>query len=225
MRAQPLLSVVNPGNLLRNLVPALILDFALPPLTYLSLTHYVPSLPSSIALGLGGIFPFTSILLGLIRHKYPDVIGLLILMGLVLSVLGSFLPGDLRLLITRRETLITGADGLVCLLSLFSARPLMYYIVRQLVTGNAPLQRARFNDQATFSHFHFRLVTLLWGIGWFGQAVLRVILMLTLSPVQLLAISSLFTSITVAMVVLTLLYVLYFIFLSSSSPISEQKGV
>ena len=42
MRAQPLLSVVNPGNLLRNLVPALILDFALPPLTYLSLTHYVP---------------------------------------------------------------------------------------------------------------------------------------------------------------------------------------
>src|SRR5262249_4313495 len=73
-----------------------------------------------------------------------------------------------------------------------------------------PADLDRFNElwQRPEARRVFRLLTLVWAVGWLGESSLKVVMVLTLSTAQVLAVSPfVFTGITVGLITWTLAYV------------------
>ena len=108
-----------------------------------------------------------------------------------------------------RESFVTGALGIVCLVSFLFPRPLLFYIGREFSTGNDPTRIAGFNDlwRSAGARYAFRLMTVVWGIGWVSEFLLRVLLVLTLTVGQVLIVSPIILQgITAALIVWTISY-------------------
>ena len=136
------------------------------------------------------------------------LIGALVLVGIVVSILATLLGGDPKLLLIR-ESFITGALGMVCLTSLVWSRPLMFYIGRQFSAGEDPAKIAEFNAlwQYPVARHTFRVMTIVWAIGWIGEFALRVAMVWTLSIPEVLVISPfVFNGITIGLIAWTLAY-------------------
>ena len=86
-------------------------------------------------------------------------------------------------------SMLTGAFGLLCLLSLLSPRPLGYYMYRWAFV-RTPEQLARLNAgwQVPYARFVRRLVTVVWGLAFVGEALFDTFLVYHLPIVQWMAI-------------------------------------
>ncbi len=196
------------GPSLRGLFPILVVDVACPYLAYRLLTQYVPGISTTVALGLAGVFPAGGSVASLARRRRLDIIGAIVLTGIVVSIAAVLLGGDPKIVLIR-ESFVTGALGIVCLVSLLFQRPLLFYIGREFSTGNDPTRIAAFNDLWRFAgaRHAFRLMTVVWGIGWVGEFLLRVLLVLTLTVGQVLIVSPIILhGITAALIVWTIYY-------------------
>jgi hypothetical protein len=129
---------------LRSLLPILVLDIACPYLAYHYLRQRLPRMPPSQALLLSGVFPVLNNLRSLVRSRTLDIIGVVILVGIVVGAASAFVTGDPKLLLIR-ESFVTGALALVCLASLLWRRPLLFFIGRDFSTGHDPARVAEFN--------------------------------------------------------------------------------
>src|SRR5229473_2115870 len=158
------------GPSIRGVVPSLVIDGLLPFLTYVLVTSYVPDVSQVIALGLSATFPTIYGLVSIVRRRHLDIIGAVVLVGIVVSILALLVGGDPKLLLIR-ESFVTGALGLVCLTSLVWPRPLMFYIGRQFSVGEDPAKIAEFNAlwQYPGARHTFRVMTIVWAIGWMGE--------------------------------------------------------
>lgn len=98
--------------------------------------------------------------------------------------------GSPKLLLIR-ESFVSALIGLAFLISLALPRPLLFYISRQFATGGDPARIATFNQGWRLPTMRrgMRLMTLVWGVGTLGEFALRVVLVLTLTIPQVLAIS------------------------------------
>jgi hypothetical protein len=193
---------------IRGAFPSLVIDGLLPFLTYLLLTSYVPHLSQVIALGLSATFPTVNGLLTIVRRRHLDIIGAVVLTGIAFSILATLVGGDPKLLLIR-ESFVTGALGIVCLTSLVWPRPLMFYIGRQFSVGEDPAKIAEFNAlwQYPRARHTFRVMTIVWAIGWISEFALRVVMVWTLSIPEVLAISPLvFNGITIGLIAWTIAY-------------------
>ena len=193
----------------RGVLHDLVIDGLCPFVMYVLLTSYVAGVSQVKALAAGAIFPATNGLFGIVRRKHVDIIGAVVLVGIVVSIVATAIGGDPKLLLIR-ESFVTGALGFVCLLSLLWTRPLMFYIARQFSTGNDPAKVQAFNDlwQRPLAPRTFRVLTVVWALGWMGEFGLRVIMVETLSIPHVLAISPIaFTGITVGLFAWTFAYV------------------
>jgi hypothetical protein len=199
--AQSLISV-------RSVVPALIVDGLCPFLTYTLLLRYVDNMSELTALAMGALFPAARGLVAIRRRGRIDVIGAIVLAGIGVSVLTLLVDGSPRLLLIR-ESFVTGALGLIALSSFAWPRPLLFYMGRQLSGGEEGLARERFDAlwESEKARRAFRLITLVWAVSWLAEFGLRIVMVLTLSVSQVLAISPfVFNGITVGLIAWTLAY-------------------
>ena len=120
-----------------------------------------------------------------------EPIGIIALIGISLGLIGAVAFNGNATLLKVRESVLTGAFGLICLLSLAAPRPAMFYMGRMFATGGDPERTAEFNELWTLPTVprRFRIVTLVWGIGLVGEAVFRTALAFSISTETFLIIS------------------------------------
>jgi len=158
-----------------------------------------------IALALSAVPAMVGTIITLIRQRSIDVLGAFTLITIVLSLGLTFLTGDARLFLIR-ESLLTVPFGIICLISLLFPKPLWFYIIRYFTVGNNHEQMVAYDTAWKFSSFrgYIRTVTILWGVVYTVEFLIRLVMVYTLSISQVLVISSLiFYALTILVSVAT----------------------
>ncbi len=192
----------------RGILFGIALNAIIPLILYRLSKRYIS--PSELtALAIAAVFPFSTSIFDLLRHRQFDPISLVILLGIVTSGIALLFGGSPRILLLR-ESLFTGVFGLACFVSLLWSRPLMFYFGRHFVAGDDPRKRERFNASWELPQVRFanRLITIVWGTLYVAELVVRVILIYTLSTQPVLVLSPvLIGSTTVFAILWTFSYV------------------
>src|SRR4051812_1684522 len=162
------------GFTLKSVIPMLFFDGLCPYLSYVLLKHWVPGIGEVAVLGIGAIFPAAYGVFEIMKKGQVDIMGAVVLISIGVSAGATFVGGDPKMLLIR-ESFVTGALGVVCLSSLLWPRPLMFYVGRQF-TAHTPAQIEEFNAswQYPAARRLFRVLAIVWGLGWVGEFVLRV---------------------------------------------------
>jgi hypothetical protein len=127
---------------------------------------------------------------------------------LLLSVLTSLLFDNPRLLLLK-ESALTGLFGLILLGSLLAPRPLMFYFGRRFAAQGIPEKITWWNGLWQYAGFRRtqRVLTVVWGVAWFGEAVLRGILAFVVPVGTSVVINSVLPPVvTVLLIVFTITY-------------------
>jgi hypothetical protein len=163
------------GVALRAVVPVLVRDVVLPYALYYFLHRRgMANVPALAAGGAVNVF-FT--IVGLIRTRRVQLLGLIVLATFVLGIAASFLTGDARFALAK-DSVLTGGVGIVFLLSLLAARPVMYLMIRQMLTEGDPARAAELDrrwDSSPGFRSRQRLMTGVWGAGLLADAVVRLV--------------------------------------------------
>lgn len=156
----------------------LVVNFLLPWLAYrLALPH----LGETGALIASAVPPIVWSLVELVRFRRIDALSVMVVAGIALSVAAMALGGSPRMLLLR-ESLVSGAVGVVFLLSLPMRRPLIFYLARATVAREMEGGAARFEalwQERPALVAAIRLMTLVWGVGLTGETALRAWMALT----------------------------------------------
>lgn len=151
------------GPNVKTWLPELVVDGALPYLTYLVLRSQ--GVGSVVALAAGAVFPATFIVVRFLRQRRLDGFGVVVLAVIAVGAGVSLLSGDARFALVK-ESLLTGAIGLAALGSLVAPRPMMYYSGRKFATDGSPDGMARWESywvkSAMFRRSN-RMMTVVWG--------------------------------------------------------------
>ena len=197
----------------RSVVPTLVFDALLPYLVYELVKRQFPGVSEIAALAASAVPPAAYGLYEIIRKGHLDIIGSIVLAGIVVSAAATFVGGDPKLVLIR-ESFVTGAVGIICLASLaWPWRPLMFYIGRQFTVGQDAEGIAWFDQMwrdRPGARQTFRILTVVWGIGWIGEFALRIVLVELLTVPQMLAIGPiLFNGITFGLIAWTIAFSRY----------------
>lgn len=198
----------SPRNSVRDIARNLLISGAIPLIIYNVLKGRGAS--DFTALVVAAVPPALGGLVGVARRRRVDLIAALALAGIAVSLVAVLLGGNPRLLLIR-ESFLTGALGVACFASLlFFPRPLMFYFGRYFETSDEPAKVTEFNAMWQYPYFRHvvRLITLVWGVAYLGEFLLRVVMASTLPIPVVVAISPVvFAAITVAAFVWTFAYV------------------
>lgn len=202
----PLFNLPSTRSLLRGLAPSLLLNAVFPLLLYQYLT--AQQVTTINALSATAIFPVADIAFGWILTRRLDMIGMISLFFIILGLASSFISGSPQFFLMK-ASFFTGLFGLVYLGSLLLPRPLAFYFGRQFVSGGDPSRAARFEGLWQYPSFRSiqRLITVVWGVGLIGEALIRVGLVFVLPISIFLVISPLMgMSVPVGLIVWTISY-------------------
>lgn len=173
--AVPAAGTAATRTMMRSVAPVLIRDVVLPYAVYYFVHKLGVSNVSSLAAG-GAVNVFFT-LRGLIRERRVEPLGLIIMITFALGIVASYLTGDARFALAK-DSLLTGGVGIAFLLSLLARRPVMYLMIRQMITHGdkamAAVIDARWDSSAAFRSSQ-RLMTAVWGAGLMADAVIRLI--------------------------------------------------
>jgi hypothetical protein len=197
----------------RSVVPTLVFDAALPYLAYTLVKSQFPAVSEITALGASAVPPAAYGIYEIVRKGHIDIIGSIVLAGIIVSAAATFIGGDPKLVLIR-ESFVTGAVGVICLISLaWPWRPLMFYIGRQFTVGQDPEGIAYFDKiwrDRPGARQTFRILTVVWGIGWLGEFALRIVLVQLLTVPQMLAVGPIvFNGITFGLIAWTIAFSRY----------------
>lgn len=172
-----------------SLGSSIVINIALPILLYLALKSYT-SASDFLALVISGVPPMIDSLVGIIRRKRIDLLAGIVLASIIVSLILIALGSSPKVYLVR-ESFFTAAFGLAYLVSLFFPRPLAFYFARFFATGNHPENIPWFDSLWQYQQFRhtMRVITIVWGIGFLFEAVLRTFLVNILSIEQFLIIS------------------------------------
>jgi uncharacterized membrane protein (UPF0136 family) len=191
-RAQPTTAADQRKQMLRAaLNPTVIFGIVAPFAVYELLSGHTSVVT---ALAVGAVFPAAATLWTLIRTRRPDPIALMTLAGIVIGLTGALLF-DSPLFLLLKESVVTGAFGLVFLGSLLAARPITFSLARTMM-ASTPEKQAAFEaswDDPAIRAGH-RRITLMWGVALVGEAALRAALAFVLTPGALLFVSPFLTA-------------------------------
>jgi hypothetical protein len=144
-----------------------------------------PLMSPLAALALTAIPPLLFSLYSWLRTHNIDPISIMALFSLAVSILVTLLAHDPRLFLLR-EAYLTGAFGLLCLISLMSQKPVAVYIYMWAfgrTSGQVTSQEA-----VHYLGFVRRMVTLVWGVAFIGETSIDAFLAFHLSTSQFLVI-------------------------------------
>ncbi len=142
------------------------------------------------ALAVAAVFPIIRSGFELLVRQQIDPIAILILLGIGADCVSISLGGSGRLLLVR-ESVFTGAFGLACFASLLLPRPMMFYFGRFFFAGTDAIRVARFNSAWQFAEVRFthRLITVVWGLAFVGDLLIRILLIVYLPAALVLIVS------------------------------------
>ncbi|HEU0002702.1 MAG TPA: VC0807 family protein [Ktedonobacteraceae bacterium] len=145
-----------------------------------------PHMSTIDALLLASSVPALYTLAGLIRKKHIDVLGVLVVAGLLLTALFALLFQSPRLLLLQSSA-VSGLLGVVMLISLLFPRPAMFYLIRSIMAQNNPQRLAYYNEGWAIPQIRsfYRVLTAFWGCVTVAQVALHTILAFTL-PIPLM---------------------------------------
>jgi hypothetical protein len=158
----------------RAQLPSLLVNAVAPFVAYEVLTSLGVS--SVTALISSAVFPVVGIGWSFARTRRPDIIGLVSLLFIGLGVVTSLVSGDPRFILVK-DSLMTGVFGVLCLVSLvLFPRPLIFYFGRQFSSGADPTRAAAFESMWQYPRFRtvVRLMTVVWGVGYLIEAIVRI---------------------------------------------------
>jgi hypothetical protein len=164
------------------LLPTLAIDVGGTTIVYYALARFYPSTSIWPVLG-ASLVPAISNIVNLVRRKTVDMVGLLILFGMIAGLIPAAFGGTQRLLLIR-ESFISGLLGLIFLVSAFvMRRPIGYYVIREFLTANDALPKEHFEVLWRTSYFRrgVRAATMAWGALLLGELVLRGFMALTMN--------------------------------------------
>lgn len=167
------------------------LNVAIPLACYDLSKQYVS--PSEFtALLFASVFPTLKSIYDVWRRRELDPVSVVVLLGIGAGIAALLFAGSYKVLLLR-ESLFTFVFGLTCLCSLLlpSHKPLMFYFGRVFATGNDPARRAAFDASWQYPqarHRH-RVVTLVWGLFFVAEFAFRAVLIYTVTPATVLAVS------------------------------------
>lgn len=173
----------------RALLPNVILDVGGTIGVFLSLApHFAAS--SIVPLLAASLVPIVGIILSVVRKRRVDIIGVIVLVGLLASIAGAAFGGGQRLLLLR-ESFSTGAIGFALFISPIFPKPIGYYIIRHFITANETSHGLCFERLYESELFRrtLRETTFFWGVLLLVEFGLRVFMALTLPVVFVVAVS------------------------------------
>jgi hypothetical protein len=174
------------GGRFRAIAMIVIFDVAAPLAAYSLLRS--AGLTAVTALLLSGVFPALGVTITAIRNRRLDVVGALVLTGILVGTVLGLAFHSARLLLIEGSA-PTAVFGVACLGSLWARRPLMFSFALEL-TGPDSAQGREMTRlwQQGYGRI-FRVITTVWGIGFLVEAGLRVVIVYNTSTGTALAIS------------------------------------
>lgn len=159
---------------LRPILKVLILDIAAPLVTYNLLRS--AGMTTVAALVLSGVVPAFGVAAGIIRHHRLEVVGALVLAGIVVGAVLGLVTHSPRLVMTE-GSVPTAVLGVACLGSLCTRRPLMFGFALEFIGPDTPNGRemTRLWQYEEYRRT-FRVITTVWGIGFLLEAAVRVVI-------------------------------------------------
>jgi hypothetical protein len=117
-------------NRLASLAQIAVFDIAGPLVAYSLLRSAGASAVTSLVLS--GVFPAFGVALTVARHRRLDVIGVLVLSGILVGTVLGLVSGNARLVLLE-GSVPTAVFAVVCLGSLWSKRPLMFRFALEFI--------------------------------------------------------------------------------------------
>jgi hypothetical protein len=139
------------------------------------------------ALLLSGVFPALGVTISAIRNRRLDVVGALVLAGVVVGALLGVVSHSPRLLLVE-GSVPTAVFGVACFGSLWTRRPLMFSFALEF-TGPGTAKGREMTALWQYEGFRriFRIITAVWGAAFLLEAALRVVIVYSTSTGTALA--------------------------------------
>ena len=175
------------GGQFRSTAKIVIIDVAAPLAAYSLLRS--AGLSAVTALIISGAFPALGLAVTVIRHRRLDVVGALVLAGILVGTVLGLISHSARLVLME-GSVPTAVFGLGCLGSLWARQPLMFSLAIEFIGPDSAQGRemTSFRQFAPFRRI-FRIITAVWGVGFLLEAALRAIIVYNTSTGTALAIS------------------------------------
>jgi hypothetical protein len=158
---------------LREMAMILVFDLGGPLLVYTLVRS--AGMSTVAALLLSGIPPALGILIGAVLDRRLDVIGVVVLAGLAVGTIAGLVSNNARLYLLE-GTVPSLVFAVACLISLRSAKPLIYRFAVQLLGPKSPKGR-QLTDAWRFPVFRraFGVITLAWGVAYLIEVAVRLV--------------------------------------------------
>jgi hypothetical protein len=175
------------GGRLRSVAMIVIFDIAAPLVAYNVLRS--AGLTAVTALLVSGVFPALGVAIGVIRHRRLDVVGALVLAGILVGSVLGLLTHSAKLVLVE-GSVPTAVFGVACLGSLWARHPLMFSFAREF-TGPDTAKGQEMTRLWQYDGYRrvFRVITAVWGVAFLIEAALRVAIVYNTSAGTALAIS------------------------------------
>jgi hypothetical protein len=150
---------------------------------------------ATYALLLAGVLPTARTVIGFVRSRSLNPLGVLSLLIIGLNIFSGLVLKDARLQLLG-SSLPGACIGLLMLASLFTKKPLITRVIENRRAGAMPSQQARFQERfkghlsrdAGGMRSFFKLLTVIWGAGLLLAFALNAILVYTLTIGQMMVI-------------------------------------
>jgi hypothetical protein len=174
---------------LRQVLPSLVFDVALPILVFFVLTsHGVSKL---LALCAGGVFPALNVgRTWIVSHKIQPL-GAIVIAFIAIGTAASLISGSVFVALVK-DFILTATFGLLCLGSLLGRRrPLMFYLLRQFIAGDDPGRLQWWESLWQNPRFRAaqRRVTAVWGLAYLLEAAIGIAFAWVLEPAHIVIMS------------------------------------
>lgn len=170
---------------LRSIAMIAFFDIAAPLAAYGLLRS--AGLTAVTALLLSGVFPALGVAIGVIQHRRLDVVGALVLAGIVVGTVLGLVSHTARLVLVE-GSVPTAVFGVACLGSLRARHPLMFSFAREFA-GPDTAQGREMTELWQYAPYRriFRIITTVWGVGFLLEAALRIVIVYNTSTGTALA--------------------------------------
>jgi hypothetical protein len=173
------------GSRLRRIAMIVVFDVAAPLAAYSLLRS--AGTTAVTALLLSGVFPALGVTFGVVRNRRLDVVGALVLAGIVVGTVLGLVSHSARLLLVE-GSVPTAVFGVACLGSLRAGRPLMFSFALEF-TGPDTAKGREMTGLWQYEGYRrvLRVITAVWGAGFLLEAALRVVIVYNTSTRTALA--------------------------------------
>ncbi|RSS44669.1 VC0807 family protein [Streptomyces sp. WAC08241] len=143
------------------------------------------------ALLVSGVWPVLDSAVMVAWRRKVDEFAVVSLVFLVITAVVSLVGAHTARALLIKDSGVTGLFGLLCLATLLAPRPLMFYFGRKFATDGTPESAAWWNGLWQFDGFRstMRTITLVWGVGYLVEALVRIVLAYALSTSAMVVLS------------------------------------